>query len=102
MNIQIKATKMELTPAIRDYIQEKMDMLEKYLNGILVRNCDVEIGLTVGGQHHGKIFFCEVNLNVPKGFLRVRKEEEKIYKAIDKVKDHLERAVIKYKGKKNN
>lgn len=91
---------MKLTPAIRDYIQEKMNMLEKYLGNIFVRNCDVEVGLTVGGQHHGEIFFCEANLNVPKGFLRVKKEEKDLYKAIDKVKDHLEQAIIKYKKKK--
>jgi len=100
MNIRIKATKMELTPAIKGYVQEKMDMLEKYLGNVLVRNCDVEVGLTVGGQHHGKIFFCETNLNVPGTLLRVEKKEKNLYKAIDKVKDHLERAIIKYKKKR--
>lgn len=97
MKLQIQATKIELTESIKEYIQEKMDMLEKYLGDIQVLNADVEVGVSVGGQHHGDIFFCEVNLNVPHDFIRVRKEEEDLYKAIDKVKDHLERAIIKYK-----
>jgi len=100
MKLQIKATKTELTDSIKDYIQEKMDMLEKYLGDIQVLNCDVEFGLSVGGQQHGEIFFCEVNLNVPHDLLRVRKEEGDLYKAIDKVKDHLERMIIKYKETK--
>lgn len=100
MNLRIKATKIELTQAIKEYVQEKMDMLEKYLSNVQVINCDVEVGVSVGGQQHGEIFFCEVNLNVPHDFLRVRKEEENLYKAIDKVKDHLEQSIIKYKEKR--
>jgi ribosomal subunit interface protein len=100
MNVQIQATKIELTEAIKGYVQEKMDMLEKYLGDVQVLNCDAEIGVSVGGQHHGDIFFCEINLNVPHSLIRVRKEENDLYKAIDKVKDHLERSIVKYKEKR--
>jgi len=39
MNINIKATKIKLTPEVKGYIQEKMDMVEKYLGGITPINC---------------------------------------------------------------
>lgn len=97
MNIKIKATRLEMTPAINSYFQEKMDMIEKYLGDIRVINCDVEIEKAVGGQHKGEIFRAEVNLEVPQQLLRVEKTEKDLYKAIDKVKDHLEMMIKKYK-----
>lgn len=99
MQIKIKSTRLELTPAIHDYFQEKMDMIEKYLGDIQVTNCDCEIEKAVGGQHKGEIFRAEVNLEVPHQLLRVTKTEKDLYKAIDKVKDHLEMIIKKYKEK---
>ena len=99
MKINIKATKIKLTDEIKDYIQEKIDMLEKYLGDVSVQNCDVEVGLSVGGQNSGKIYRAEVNLSVPNKLLRIEKTEKDLYKAIDKVKDHLARAIKKYRQK---
>jgi putative sigma-54 modulation protein len=100
MNIQIKATKIKLTPEIKDYIQKKMDMLEKYLGNFKPTSCVVEIGLAVGGQLNGKIYRTEVNLKLPGELLRVEKTEKDILKSIDKVKDHLRASIQKYKGKR--
>ncbi len=100
MNIRIKSTKLELTEAIRDYFQLKMDMLEKYLGDVQVLNCDCEIEKVGGDQKSGKVFRAEVNLEVPGELLRVEKEAEDLYKAIDKVKDHLEEIIKKYKEKR--
>lgn len=99
MDIRIKSTHLELTDAIRNYFQKKMDRLEKYLGDMKVINCDVEIEKAVGGQHKGEIFRAEVNLQVPGHILRVEKTEKDLYKAIDKVKDHLEMMITKYKEK---
>ena len=102
MQVNIKATKIELTPEIRNYVEEKMDMLQKYLGDVAVINCDVEVGMSVGGQHSGKIYRAEVNLSVPGQLLRVEKTEKELYKAIDKVKDHLTRSIRRYKQKRLN
>jgi len=100
MNINIKATKITLTDEIKDYVQTKMDMLEKYLGYVPVIHCDFEVELTISDQNSGKIYRAEANLDVPGKLLRVDKTEEDLYKAIDKVKDHLEMVIKKYKGKK--
>lgn len=97
MNVKIKATKIELTPEIKDYIQEKMDMLEKFLGRVQVLNCDVEVGMSVGGQQSGEIYRAEVNLEVPGELMRVVKTEKELFKAIDKVKNHLTRSIKRYK-----
>lgn len=99
MNINIKATKIELTPAIKDYIQEKMDMLEKYLGDIQVINAHFEVELTTHHHQKGDIFRAEANLSIPGSLLRVEKTEGDLYKAIDKVKDHLHMMIKKHKEK---
>jgi len=89
-----------MTDAIHDYFQDKMDMLEKYLGKrIKVINCDAEIEKIIGDRRKGEIFRAEVNLEVPHQLLRVEKTEPDLYKAIDKVKDHLELVIKKYKEK---
>jgi len=99
MQIRLKATKIELTPEIKEYVQEKMDMLEKYLGNFQVLNCDVEVGLAVGGQHTGEIYRAEINLELPGEMLRVEKTEAELFKAVDKVKDHMAEMIKKYKEK---
>ncbi len=102
MKINLKATRLELTDAIYDYVQTKIDMLEKYLGDTAVINCDVELEKAVGGQNKGDIFRAEVNLQIPKEILRVEKTESDLYKAIDKVKDHLEEMIISHREKKRD
>ena len=100
MNIRIRGTKIKLTPEIKNFIQEKMARLEKYLGDTQILNCDVEVGMAVGGQNSGQIYRAEVNLEVPGELLRVEKTEKELFKAIDKVKDHLEIIIKKYREKR--
>lgn len=100
MKIRLKSTKLEMTEAIANYFQDKMNMLEKYLGSIQVLNCDCEIEKIAGDQKNGKVFRAEVNLEVPGSLLRVEKEAADLYKAIDKVKDHLILVIKKHKEKK--
>ncbi|MFA6513926.1 MAG: ribosome-associated translation inhibitor RaiA [Patescibacteria group bacterium] len=98
MNINIRSSRLEITEAIKKYIEVKMGMVEKYLGkSVKVINFDFEIEKSVGGQHKGDIFRAEANLQVPQEVLRVEKTEADMYKAIDKVKDHLELVIKKYK-----
>lgn len=72
--------------------------LIKYFDNIL--EAHVEIEKTTHHHLKGEIFRAEANLRVPiKGLLRVEKTEKDIYKAIDKVKDHLKEEITRYKEK---
>lgn len=102
MQIKIKTTQIELTDSIHDYIQEKMDMLDKYLGEVIVTNCDFEVEKTKSNQNKGNIYRAEANLSVPGELIRVEKTSSDLYKAIDKVKDHLPRSIKKYKEKKRD
>ena len=99
MKVNIKATNLELTPAIKSYIEEKMTMLEKYLGDTSVINTDFEVELTTKHHNKGEIFRAEVNLSLAREMLRVEKTESDLYKAIDKVKDHLKILIVDHKEK---
>ncbi len=87
MNIQIRATGMELTESIKSYIEEKMQSLEKFFDNI--QHINVDVGMRSHHHNKGDIYYAEVNMSIPGNFVRVEKQEADLYKAIDKVKDHL-------------
>lgn len=87
MIITIHGTGMELTPAIREYAEEKVLSLEKFFDNIT--KAEVDVGMQSHHHNKGKIFYAEVTLDIPGRTIRVVKEEEDLYKAIEKVKDHL-------------
>lgn len=101
MKIDIKGTNMELTQAIKDYVNEKIGGLEKYFDGILVARVDV--GLTSKHHQKGNIFRAEVNLEVPqKHVLRAEAVREDLYMAINEVKQELQIQLKKLKDKMRN
>ena len=77
-----------------------MDMLDKYLGKLKVLSAHFEISKTTNHHKKGEIYRAEANLIVNGDLLRVEKTEKDSYKAIDKVKDHLELVIKKYKEKK--
>lgn len=100
MIVTIHGTEIELTPAIREYIEEKITMLEKFL--FEVTKIEVDVGMRSHHHHKGKVFYAEMNLSYPGGLLRVEKDAEDLYKAIDKVKDHLKVELESLKAKRNS
>lgn len=99
MKITIQGTGMELTEAIKQYAEEKAQSLEKYFDNI--QQADIDVGMNSHHHNNGKIYYAEINLSVPGKLIRVVKESEDLYKAIDKVKDHLKVELEKMKGKMN-
>lgn len=99
MKYNLKATKIKLSAANKEYIQTKMDMLDKYLGRIKPIDCHVEVGLAVNGQKSGEIYRAEVVLQLPRMIITVEKVETDLLKAIDNVKEHVARSIVKHKEK---
>ncbi|MBI4138957.1 ribosome-associated translation inhibitor RaiA [Candidatus Uhrbacteria bacterium] len=95
MTINIRATGMELTPALRQYIEEKFSTLEKYATKIM--QIDVHVGLETNHHLKGDIYTCSANVDLPGDLLKVERTAEDQYKAIDKVKDHLRETLAQRK-----
>lgn len=95
MTINIRAVGMDLTPALRQYIEEKFSSLEKYAEKIM--QIDVHVGLETTHHNKGDVYTCSANVVVPGSLLKVERNAEDLYKAIDKVKDHLRETLAQRK-----
>lgn len=95
MDIKIKGTKMDLTPAIETAVNEKFGNLEKYFDNII--GCEVEVGKITNHHHKGDVFFAEVNLEVPGKIIRAVTNTDDLYKALTETKDKLKVEIVKYK-----
>lgn len=102
MRITIRGKNMELTEAIKDYINNKIEGLEKFsaLGGSTgegeeggnhsVSIADVEVGVLTHHHKSGQIFSAVATLTFPKHRIRAEAQAEDIYQAIDEVRDKLE------------
>ncbi len=97
MKINIMATNMDLTAAIKEYFTDKIESLTKYHVDII--EVDAEVELTTNHHNKGDIYRAELNIDVPGKLIRVDKTADDLYKAIDKVKDHAGPMLRDYKEK---
>ncbi|MDO8499343.1 MAG: ribosome-associated translation inhibitor RaiA [bacterium] len=95
MQIILTAKGIDLTDAIKDYVDKKIGALEKFYDQII--RAHVVVG--VESHHHlkGDIFMAECKLEVPGNDLFASKNEKNLYKAIDQVRDFLEGELKKHK-----
>jgi len=92
--IEIKAKNIELTEAIRSYVEERVMTLEKLCEKY--SPCDVRAEVRKDSNHHqkGEIYTAELNMTLPGGVLRAESTKEDLYAAIDEAKDDLKRQLV--------
>lgn len=88
---------MELTDAIRDYVEEKLQSLERFAKRFQPCDVAVEIGRTSEKQNKGDVYFAEFMVTIPGEPIRVRNEMDDLYAAIDESKDDLKREFVERK-----
>ncbi|MES2213915.1 MAG: ribosome-associated translation inhibitor RaiA [Patescibacteria group bacterium] len=99
MNIHIKATGIELTGAISDYVYKKIGAVEKYMGPRTAVDVFVEVGKPSAHHKSGDVFRAEVRM-VGEGLnLVATKESDDLYKAIDLVENEVKRELSTEKGK---
>jgi len=88
MKINIKATNIELTDAITDYVNNRTQSLEKFIKDKEII-AYVEVGKTT--QHHksGEIFKAEFNIEISGVKFYTISKKEDLYKAIDDAKEEI-------------
>ncbi len=103
MRIVIKATNLDLTPPLKAYIDKKIGSLQKYLVRFEEEaevKVEVEVARTTKHHHKGNVFYAEANARLLDTILRAEESAPDIRKAIDVVRQTLEREISKYKEKK--
>ena|SRR6266404_394070 len=100
MQINIKSDKIEVTPSLHTYIDEKLGGLSKY-----IKRFDeageaqiwLEVARTTEHHHKGEVFRASVDLRLPKHSLRAEEEATDLRAAIDSIEHKLKMEIEKYK-----
>lgn len=96
MNYNVRGENIEVTPAIREYLEKKIAKLDRYFNES--PNANVNVNLKVFPDKKSKV---EVTIPMPNLVLRAEEVNEDMYAAIDLITDKLERQIRKHKTKVN-
>lgn len=102
MQIQIQGTQMDLTPAIKEYIEEKIGGLSKFVERYEAETniiAKVDIGRTTHHHSKGDVYYAEVTIALPGGVVRAENTHEDLHAAVDSVKGTLKKELVKYKEK---
>ena len=97
MVLNLRATGCELTPALRQYVEEKFSAIEKY--GVKMFQVDVHIGKDTNHHNKGAVFTCSATVELVGDVMKLERTAEDLYKAIDKVKDHLRETLAQKKDR---
>lgn len=92
----VRGENIEVTAAIRSYVEKKISKIEKYFND--VPEATAHVNLKTYSDKTAKV---EVTIPVPYIVLRAEETSPDLYGSIDLVADKLERQIRKYKTKIN-
>lgn len=93
MEIIIRGDKLEITKAMKDYINEKLKKLEKYLE----KSDNVRANVLV--KVNGHLQTVEITIPLHNFIIRSEEIQEDFYAAVDKAIDVMERQIRKNKTK---
>lgn len=99
MNINIKYTNLDSTPAIEKYIIDKLGLVAKFLPRLdakMIPQMHVEVARSTKHHQKGDVYHVECNLELPGKLLRAETENWDVRLGVDEVKDILDREIKKY------
>lgn len=91
MNLTVTGHHVEVTPALRAYVEEKMERLERHFDNV----SDVKVILSVEKQRQK----AEATINLRGNTIFADTVDGDMYAAIDLLTDKLDRQVIRHKEK---
>lgn len=101
MHITITGIHIEITDAIRDYVETRISSLTKYgTKGDSSATVAVEVSKTTAHHVHGEVFQAEAQAHFKGRNVHVQAVREDLYSAIDEVRDMLAREFTEEKDKR--
>ena len=100
INTNIKATNMELTGAINDYVNKRLDGIKKFIKETDKVIVQVEVGKTTNHHKQGDVFRAEFNVEISGTEFYTFSEKEDLYAAIDDAKEEIVRQITNNKNRK--
>jgi putative sigma-54 modulation protein len=98
MNINIKSTQIDLTDAIRDHVNKKIESLERFIAEDSV--VYVEVAKTTMHHKNGEHFKAEIDIRSDGQKFFAMAEKEDLHGAIDQAKEDIQRVITYQKDKK--
>ena len=95
MNLQISGKNFELTPAIKQYAEEKLAKIERFDDHII----ELRITIEHGHEHHDDAYTVTAHAHVKHHEMHCSATQADVYASIDQVKDELQRQVRDLKSK---
>ena len=92
MQINITGNHVEITPTLREYVNQKFDRIHRHFSQIT----NVHVILSIDKKFQQK---AEAQLNLTGGQIVASSESSDMYAAIDLLMDKVDRQVIKHKAK---
>jgi putative sigma-54 modulation protein len=96
LNFNIRGENIEVTPAIREHVEGKIEKVDRYFNEEIEATANVN--LKVYNDKQTKV---EVTIPMKNLTLRAEERHSDMYAAVDLIVDKLERQIRKYKTKVN-
>ena len=99
MNIRIHGVQIEVTEAMKAYVEKRIEPLSKMVKDNATV-CDIELARTTRHHQSGDIFKAEVNMVVEGEQMFATSEKSDLYEAIDDMRNELDRMLTTRKRKK--
>ena len=99
LKINTKGTNISLTPAITEYVDKKVAMLEKFFRNVDEVLVNVEVGKTTSHHKSGDIFMAEIHIKAAGEEFYATVDKDDLYAAIDEVKDEMVRELTSSRKK---
>jgi putative sigma-54 modulation protein len=94
MNLTISGHHLDVTPAIREYVQNKLERITRHFDQVIDSHVILCIDNLTEKEKRQK---AEINLRVAGKIVHVASAAHDLYAAIDMLMDRLDRQVQKYK-----
>jgi putative sigma-54 modulation protein len=91
MNLNLTGRHLEITPAIREHVINKLDKVKRHFDNVI----DINVILSVDKLKQK----AEANVHVSGKAIFAETEDSNLYVAIDELVDSLDRQVLKHKEK---
>ncbi|MDF1486032.1 ribosome-associated translation inhibitor RaiA [Ramlibacter sp. H39-3-26] len=96
MNLTISGHHLEVTPALRNYVTDKLDRITRHFDQVV----DIKVLLTVEKQKEKqRRQRAECSIHVRGNDMFAESAHADLYAAVDELMDKLDRQVVRHKGR---
>jgi putative sigma-54 modulation protein len=99
MEVSIFARNMDVTPRLQEYVERKVDKLDRYLPRIDEARVDLKVENTRSADHRQ---VAQLTIRTRDSILRAEERTGDMFTSIDAVMDKMYRQIARYKGKRRD